>query len=160
MDYNDYTNEFWVDRPPAEVLAVIGEVDAYWTPPGDLADATIEGSATEQGAEFTYRDRGIEHCRFRVREIVPERRAEWQVLDSRLAWVDEADEWNDTRVVFDLHPEGGGTRVSFTHRGLTPDLECYSECSRGWSGVISDSLQGLLNGHPWTPPKSVATRRP
>lgn len=150
MNDNDYVSEFWVDQPPAKVLAVIGDVRAYWAPRGNLANATIEGTATERGAEFTYRDRGIAYCRFRVTEIVPERRAVWQVLDSRLTWVDDEDEWNGTQVVFDLRPELGGTRVRFTHRGLTPTLECYRECSRGWSGVISDSLQGLLNGHPWT----------
>lgn len=58
----DYSCEFWVDQAPAKVLAVIGGVAAYWTPPGNRAGATIDGTAVEQGAEFTYRDRGIEHC--------------------------------------------------------------------------------------------------
>lgn len=151
MNDSDYTSEFWVGQPPAKVLAVIGDVAAYWAPPGNLAGATIEGAARQPGDEFTYRDRGIEHCRFRVTEIIPERRAAWQVLDARLAWIDDADEWNGTQVVFELDPERDGTRVRFTHQGLTSALECYRDCSRGWSGVIADSLQGLLNGRPWTP---------
>lgn len=151
MNDNDYTSEFWVDQPPAKVLAVIGEVSAYWAPPGNLVNATIEGTAHKPGDEFTYRDRAIEHCRFRVNEIVPERRATWQVLDSHLTWVDDENEWNGTQVIFELTPERNGTWVRFTHRGLTPRLECYRECSRGWSGVIADSLRGLLNGRPWTP---------
>lgn len=151
MDEKDYTTEFWVDKPPEKVLAVIGDVAAYWAPPGNRADATIEGTAAEEGDEFTYRDRGFDHCRFRVSELVPGRRAVWQVLDSRLTWVDDEDEWNGTQVVFELEPERDGTRVRFTHRGLKPALACYRDCSRGWSGVIADSLQGLLNGRPWTP---------
>lgn len=69
MDEKDYTSAFWVDQPPEKVLAVIGDVAAYWAPPGNLAGATIEGSAAKEGDEFTYRDRGIGHCRFRVSEI-------------------------------------------------------------------------------------------
>lgn len=151
MTEYDYTTEFWVDPPPAKVLAVIGEVAAYWAPLGNLVGATIEGTARRPGDEFVYRDRGIEHCHFRVCEIVPEQRAVWQVLDAHLTWVEDQDEWNGTEVVFDLEPEAHGTRVRFTHRGLTPSLECYRECSRGWHGVIIDSLQGLLSGRPWTP---------
>ena len=148
---NDYTSEFWVDQPPTNVLAVIGNVGDYWAPPGNLVDATIEGAAHHVGDEFTYRDRAIQHCRFVVTEIVPGRRAVWNVLDARLNWVDDQNEWNGTRVVFDLTPERDGTRVHFTHQGLTPSMECYGECSQGWRGVIADSLQGRLNGHPWTP---------
>ena len=151
MNDHDYTTGFWVDQPPAKVLAVIGDVGAYWAPAGNLAGATIDGAAHKPGDEFTYRDRGIEYCRFQVSEIVPGRRAVWRVLDSRLAWVEDHDEWNGTEVVFELSPEGRGTRLRFTHRGLTPRLDCYRECSRGWGGVIADSLQGLLNGRRWTP---------
>lgn len=151
MDEKDYTSEFWTDQLPGKVLAVIGDVAAYWAVPGNPVNATIEGTAAEEGDEFTYRDRGIGHCRFRVSELVPGRRAVWQVLDSRLTWVDDEDEWNGTQVIFELEPERGGTRVRFTHRGLKPALECYRDCSRGWDGVIADSLQGLINGRPRTP---------
>lgn len=84
--------------------------------PGNLVNATIEGAAHKPGDEFTYRDRAIEHCRFRVNEIVPERRATWQVLDSHLTWVDDENEWNGTQVIFELTPERNGTWVRFTHR--------------------------------------------
>lgn len=114
-------------------------------------DYTSEFSADKPGDELTYSDRGMEHCRFRVSEVVPEPRAVWQVLDSRLSWIGDQDEWNGTEVVFEVSREGSGTRLRFTHQGLTPRLECYRQCSRGWSGVIADSLQGLLNGRPWTP---------
>lgn len=157
MSDNDYTNEFWVDQSPTRVLAVIGEVGAYWAPPGNLANATIEGMAGRQGSEFIYRDRGFEYCKFRVTEIVPERRIVWEVLDARLNGVEDRDEWTGTHVIFDLIPEHNGTRLRFTHRGLTPSLECYRECSRGWNGVIADSLQALLNGHPWTPTREGST---
>jgi hypothetical protein len=151
MSDHDYTTGFWVDQPPAKVLDVIGDVSAYWPPAGNLAGATIDGAAHKAGDEFTYRDRGIEYCRFRVGEIVPARRAVWDVLDSHLRWVGDQDEWNGTEVIFEVRPVGSGTRLHFTHRGLTPRLECYRQCSRGWGGVIADSLQSLLNGRPWTP---------
>lgn len=151
-----FTREFWVDATPEAVSRAIARPQDYWTPPGNYSGATIEGSAEHQGDEWIFRDDGIRHARFRVSEIVPGKRTVWDVLDSELSFVDDSTEWNGTRVVFDLAEHEGGTRVRFTHEGLTPTQECYGACSLGWSGVIDDSLQGLLNGMPWTPERAAA----
>lgn len=139
MESNSYTTEFWVDETPDNVFAAIADVRGYWSP-------TIDGDTAQQGDEFVYSDEGIRFSRFRVAEVVPGQRVVWQVLDSHLDFVDEHDEWTGTRVLFEVTPQERGTRLHFTHEGLSPTKECFSACSRGWDGVINQSLKNLITG--------------
>jgi len=41
-------------------------------------------------------------------------------------------------------PDRPGTEVRFTHRGLTPGLECYDQCSNAWSFLVGTSLRRLI----------------
>jgi hypothetical protein len=46
-------------------------------------------------------------------------------------------EWVDTHITFLLHPgHSGGTTLEFRHQGLTPQLDCYEHCSRGWEHFL------------------------
>ncbi|UPK76648.1 SRPBCC domain-containing protein [Nocardioidaceae bacterium SCSIO 66511] len=136
MQNNSFTTEFTVDQTPDTVFAAIANVRQYW---GTGATGDFE----REGDEFTYRDADL-MSHFRLSEVVPARRMVWQVVDSRTGFVQDPAEWDDTRVVFELAPDGDGTRLHFTHEGLTPDKECFNDCSRGWSGVIDDALQHLI----------------
>ncbi len=37
-----------------------------------------------------------------------------------------------------------GTQLSFTHIGLTPGVECYAQCEKGWNYFIGISLFKLI----------------
>jgi hypothetical protein len=78
-----------------------------------------------------------------VVESSPER-VEWEVADARIAYVAEQDEWTGTRIVFELEPVTDGTRLTFVHRGLVPELECYDSCSQAWAGLVHGSLRRLV----------------
>jgi len=60
-------------------------------------------------------------------------------------------EWEGTTMVFDLAPAGEGTRLSFRHAGLVPQLECYDNCSAGWTQVLASlvSYVDTGQGHPF-----------
>lgn len=136
-DNLDYTTTLEFDRGPDEVFAAIADVSRWW-----LGEVT--GEADHVGAEFTYRYQDLHESRQRVSEFVPGRRAVWDVIDSDLSFVSEADPWTGTRVVFDLEPSNGGTRLTFTHEGLTPQKECYAACSAGWDHFVLASLRQLV----------------
>ena len=74
----------------------------------------------------------------------------------RVAWTSAAaphhhGEWEGTTMVFELAEAGEGTRLSFRHAGLVPALECYDNCSAGWTQVLASlvSYVDTGKGHPY-----------
>lgn len=128
------TSTFVVDRTPEAVFAAINDVRSWWS--GD-----ITGDTDRLGAEFTYSVPDIHSSTFRITELDPGRRVAWHVLDSWLSFLADKEEWTGTTVVFDISEEAGGTRVRFTHEGLTPEHECYQVCSHAWGEYVDGSLR-------------------
>jgi hypothetical protein len=48
--------------------------------------------------------------------------------------------------VGNLSSADGQTRVTMTHLGLLPGIECYNDCSTGWNFYVGQSLLQLLTG--------------
>jgi NAD(P)-dependent dehydrogenase (short-subunit alcohol dehydrogenase family) len=137
----DYVHTFVTVEPPAHVFSAINDPRRWW-------DGEITGTTDELGAEFTYRY-GKQHVSVqRVAELIPTERVVWEVISSHLGFVDETEPWTGTRIVFDLEPSDNGTKVTLTHRGLVPLLECYAACSAGWEHVAGRSLRHFIEtGH-------------
>lgn len=146
---NSFTTELTVDRTPEEVFAAITDVRAWFS-------ESITGAATAVGDEFSFIDKSIPTSRIRVTELVPGRRVAWDVEDAYIAFIDQHDEWNDTRMSFDITPGADGTRLRFTHHGLTPDQACYRDCSRGWTSCVKSLGTLLATGVGEPIPKSEA----
>ena len=132
----DFTTSFTVEQGPEDVFQSIVNVGGWWT--GD-----IEGSAAAMGDEFTYRYRGFHDSTQRVVEFVPNEKITWRVTEAKLTFVEDPGEWVGTDLVFDVRPSDEGTELRFTHRGLTPGLECYDQCSNAWGFLIRTSLRRL-----------------
>ncbi|MGH8989834.1 MAG: SRPBCC family protein [Acidimicrobiales bacterium] len=122
-----FTTTFEVAWPAEQVFEAIRDVRAWWS-------GTIEGATSEVGDEFTYEVPDIHWCKIRVTEVDAPRKISWLVLDSRLTFTDVKDEWNDTTITFEVLNQDRSTHVRFTHRGLTPEIECYESCSNAWHG--------------------------
>ena len=133
----DYTATTTVEQTPAEVFAAVTDVRGWW-------NENVIGATTAVGDEFVFYDRGIRFCRFRLTEVVADARVVWHVEDAYLAFIDEHDEWTGTDVVFEITPEGSGTRLDVTHRGLTPSSPCYDACSSGWDYYVHESLPSRI----------------
>lgn len=137
MPDNSLTIEIVVPNTPEQVFAAVTNVRGWWS-------EDVDGETTDVGDEFTFTDH-VEHwCRFRLTEVTPARRVVWQVLDSRLDFVENRTEWTGTQVIFEITGTSDGTRLQFTHDGLRPTVECYKECSRGWDFYINQSLKSLI----------------
>lgn len=83
------------------------------------------------------------------RRTTPSSKSSRPALGQHLAWKvipsgheDELAEWLDTVVVFDFAETDKGTTVSFTHRGLQPQLECHGVCSTAWDYHLEAGLEG------------------
>lgn len=68
----------------------------------------------------------------------------WHVLDSDISYTQVKTEWTGTSIGFEISPKGGKTEVRFTHIGLVPAYECYSDCSNAWGSLIHGSLRKLI----------------
>lgn len=133
----DFTTSFTVDQPPEAVFAAINDVRAWWS-------GEVKGNTDALGATFTYRYQDLHYSVQTVAEFIPARRVVWHIADARLSFTANPDEWVGTDIAFEIAPRNGGTEVRFTHRGLTPKLECYEDCSGAWTFYISESLRHLI----------------
>jgi hypothetical protein len=133
----DLTTTISVAQTPQEAYEAINDVRGWWS-------GEIEGPTDQVGGEFTYRYKELHYSKQRVTELVPGKRVVWLIVDSRLDFVADKDEWNGTRVIFDIERKGDKTEVRFTHAGLVPTHECFEDCSVAWTSYIRGSLRKLI----------------
>jgi uncharacterized protein YndB with AHSA1/START domain len=137
MTSQNFATTFVVDQTPDEAFAAITNVRGWWS-------GEIEGRTDAQGEEFTYRYEHIHYTKQRISELVPGHRMVWQIVDSRLNFTEDPDEWTGTEVVFEVVPKGEQTEVRFSHVGLVPEFECYDQCTNAWGFYINKSLRQLI----------------
>ena len=66
------------------------------------------------------------------------------MLDGYLDFTEDKTEWTGTDIAFDITEKDGKTEVRFTHVGLTPEFECFDNCSNAWGFYIKESLRELI----------------
>lgn len=133
----NFTTSFTVDQSPEEVFAAVNNVRGWWS-------EEIEGETDRLGAEFRFHYKDLHRSAHKITEFVPGKRVVWHTTDSSINFVRNRSEWQDTDVVFEISRKGDKTELRFTHVGLVSALECYVDCSGGWSFYINDSLRGLI----------------
>lgn len=137
MTTNNFTTTITVDQSAKEVFDAINNVHDWW-------HGEIVGSADTVNAEFDYRFQHFHYSRQKVITLVPNKKIEWLVTDSKLGFTNSQGEWTGTKIIFDIAEVNGKTQIHFTHEGLVPSFECYNDCSNGWSLLIHKSLPSLL----------------
>jgi uncharacterized protein YndB with AHSA1/START domain len=145
----DYTAVKSLRSSPEAVLAALGTTDAisaWWGP--------TTGSAAEGGRFRSDFGRGDEP---RYHDIVVTTFEQNRVVWTSAAAPHHHGEWDGTTMTFDLAPKGAGTELSFRHAGLTPRLECYGNCSAGWSQVLASLVEYVDTGK-GTPYSDTAER--
>ncbi|HYV53500.1 MAG TPA: SRPBCC family protein [Chitinophagaceae bacterium] len=118
---------------PLEATKKISKVPDWW-------GVTFSGDSEKQNDRFIVKMGGDSFFNFTITELIPGKRVVWLVTDCHMPWYSNKKEWAHTKLIFDLSESDGGTMVSFTHEGLTPDVECYKDCETGWSHWIRTSL--------------------
>lgn len=151
MPNTDYlTATMTVDNSTEEVFAAITNVRGWWSEnligdSVDLHDEFVFSDDIAYAGETRKEKQGIRFARLRLIDVVPGHRMVWHVVDSDLTFIDDRDEWTDTKVIFDITAGPEGTTLRFTHEGLTDaEAECFEECSRGWTFYITQSLPQLI----------------
>lgn len=136
MDQQNYQCSIAAHISPEEAFEGISQVNQWWA-------KNFEGRAEKLNDVFTVRF-GDTFVTFEVTESTPGKKIAWHVTDCHLPWLNDKTEWNGTTVVFDICPLGNETRVTMTHIGLVPEVECFTMCEAGWNKHFKGSLFKLL----------------
>jgi uncharacterized protein YndB with AHSA1/START domain len=145
-----YTTSIIVDQSPQQVFEAVNRVRDWWSD-------DIEGQTDHLDAEFTFHSGDSHHSTQKITEWVSNEKVVWHVTSSQLNFVSDVSEWKDTDLIFEIARTGPKTELRFTHAGLVPALACYSDCSRGWSFLINQSLFNLITNGKGEPDRKNET---
>lgn len=132
----DYHAEMEVHCPVQKAFDGICRVSAWWT-------ENVRGSTTKLNDEFMVRF-GETFSKFRIIEMIPDQKLVWLVLDCNLHWMNNKKEWQGTKIHWQLSGNKNSTRISMTHIGLNPGIECFEDCTGGWNHYVKTSLFKLI----------------
>ena len=84
-------------------------------------------------------------CKLQLVEKIEGKRVVYHVLDNQFSiFSKDKTEWINTDLIFDISVESGKTKITFTHKGLVPEYECYEVCNVAWRTYINQSLYSLI----------------
>lgn len=144
MNKQNYTASILVDMSPDKVFENINNVSLWWTD-------QLTGDSYKTGDEFTVQFGDVHVSTQKVIELIPGKKIAWLVTSSQLNFIQDKEEWNNTAIHFEIAETDGQTQINFTHIGLTPAIECFSSCSKGWDYYFKGSLFKLLKEGKGTP---------
>ena len=134
MQNNSYTTTIEVAKSPEWVFSRINDVSKWWS-------KDFEGNSSKLNDEFVIHHPERHYSRQKLIEFIPNKKLVWLVTQSTLHWLtNDKKEWTNTKMIFELIPNGDKTFIKFTHEGLLPEKECYDKCEGGWNMVIKDRL--------------------
>jgi hypothetical protein len=136
MEPKNFHKTITVNASPKEAFDKIAKVGDWWA-------KTFTGKALHQNDTFrvSFDTTWVD---FKVTEAIPDKKAVWYVTDCYLPWLNDKTEWKDTQVVFNIAAQNGSTKIDFTHVGLVPGIECYSDCEKGWTKFVTESLPAFI----------------
>ena len=136
MTQKDYSSTIIANLTTKEVFDRISRISDWWT-------KGFTGDSSQVGDRFTVRF-GDTFVDFNIIEVIPHKRIVWHVTNCNLHWIQDKTEWKDTKIIWEVSSEDGTTRLSMTHLGLAPGIECYEDCKTGWNFYVGESLKKLL----------------
>ncbi|WP_028980398.1 SRPBCC family protein [Sporocytophaga myxococcoides] len=137
MENQSYTTAILVNKSLKKAFEAVNNVRGWWT-------ENIEGNTQKLNDEFVVRFGEVHYSKQKLTEFIPDTKVVWLVTDSKLSFVQDQQEWTNTRIIFELSELNGQTLVRFTHLGLVPEYECHEACTGAWSGYIHNSLKELI----------------
>lgn len=141
MKKENFTLSFKSSKTPEEIFKQLLNVKLWWF---GVYNETIDGKSHQLNDEFTFKaGEGMHYSKQKLVELISNKRIVWLITESKLTFLKNQTEWTNTKICFDLTKEGNKTVVNFTHEGLTPEIECYTNCSTGWTAYLKNLREKL-----------------
>ncbi|QHT66369.1 SRPBCC domain-containing protein [Rhodocytophaga rosea] len=137
MTTQDYHIRLTVEATEQEAFNCINKVSQWWT-------ENLEGSSQQLNDEFSVHFGDVHYSKQKLIEFIPGKKVVWLVTDSKLNFLEDKQEWTNTKISFELANNGNETDIRFTHFGLVPTVECYNVCTPAWDQYIKGSLFKLV----------------
>ncbi|MEY2828516.1 MAG: hypothetical protein RIQ33_374, partial [Bacteroidota bacterium] len=104
-----------------------------------LFNETIEGKSEGINDEFSFKaGDGMHYSNQKLVELVTDKKIVWLVTQSNLSFLKNTHEWVGTKICFNIEKDGNKTKITFTHDGLIPQIECYGGCSSAWTQYLQN----------------------
>lgn len=142
MITTDYSLNETVKSSPDEAYKAITErIADWWT-------RHFEGAAVESGQLFTvaFDEQKSIFKKMRIGQTIPGKLVEWECIDAflNIDALSNKTEWIGTKMIWTIEPSGTGAKLTITHEGFSPEMECFEICDAGWRQFFG-SLVKLLN---------------
>ena len=151
MSGRSYSTEILISAKPESVYnAITKDIDKWWT--------ELSNQALQVEDQLIVRFEKTTSWMMTVSEAFSNRSLVWKVAEANhdLEGITEKDEWKGTTIKWEIVENETGSKVTLTHEGLVPALECYEICEAGW-GYFLGSLKNYLETGKGYPYKQVIT---
>lgn len=127
------------NTPGAAYLALTTGFDMWWT--------SSCNPISKPGDRITFRF-GSTSWVMRANSLVIDNYVELECIEAH--HVHEGlpsilNEWEVTKLQWQIKQRGDETKIIFVHEGLVPSLDCYDVCRQGWDYFFIDSLKQYLD---------------
>lgn len=133
----DYTAIIVVDSNPSHVFKSIKDFRGWWS-------EEIEGNTALLNDTFFYHYKDVHLSKIKLIEEIPNQRLVYAILENQFSFTQDKTEWTGTQLIFEISTENNKTKITFTHKGLTPDDECFEICLESWNNYIKNSLYHFI----------------
>lgn len=134
MDNQNFQYNFTTSKKPNEVFKHLLNPKNWWV---GLFGENINGKSKELNDEFSFEaGDGVHYSNQKLIELDADKKIVWLVTESNLSFLKNTNEWAGTKICFAIDRENDKTKVTFTHEGLIPKIECYDGCSGAWTQYL------------------------
>jgi hypothetical protein len=141
MTNQNFQYSFITSKNISEVFAYVINPKNWWI---GLFGETIEGKSKVINDEFSFRaGDGVHYSNQKLIELVADTKIVWLVTESNLSFLKNTNEWAGTKICFNVEKVGDKTKMTFTHDGLIPQIECYGGCSGAWTQYLQNLQEQL-----------------